>query len=53
MKSLEQEIADSGGDRAVLVRNHVKMRQLAKEAGLRLPGQYNGTAENATGKLPL
>jgi acyl-CoA dehydrogenase len=37
VKPLEQEIEDSGGDRKVLVRNYVKMRELAKEAGLWLP----------------
>jgi acyl-CoA dehydrogenase len=37
VKPLEQEIADSGGDRGVLVRNYVKMREQAKQAGLWLP----------------
>ncbi len=37
VKPLEQEIEDSGNDRKVLVRNYVKMRELAKEAGLWLP----------------
>jgi acyl-CoA dehydrogenase len=37
VKPLEQEITDSGGDRGVLVRNYIKMRQLAKDAGLWLP----------------
>lgn len=37
VKPLEQEIEDSDGDRRVLVRNYVKMRELAKEAGLWLP----------------
>jgi len=37
VKPLEQEIGDSDGDRKVLVRNYLKMRELAKEAGLWLP----------------
>jgi acyl-CoA dehydrogenase len=37
VKPLEQEIDDAGGDRKVLVRNYLKMREAAKEAGLWLP----------------
>ncbi len=37
VKPLEQEIEDAGGDRDVLVKNYIKMRGLAKDAGLWLP----------------
>ncbi|MGK2929926.1 MAG: acyl-CoA dehydrogenase family protein [Acidimicrobiales bacterium] len=37
VKPMEQEIADNPDDRGLLVRHYIKMRELAKEAGLWLP----------------
>ncbi|HEX4901978.1 MAG TPA: acyl-CoA dehydrogenase family protein [Acidimicrobiales bacterium] len=53
VKPLEQEIEDSGGDRKVLVKNYIRMRELAKEAGLWLPHMPEGWGGMGLGHVAM